>query len=153
MKKVLLAMLLMVAAFPCNSQNVNPSSVPQWFRRTLKAVDLSAAATSNNVRLMSLPKGGVVHGVKIKHSQAFSGGAIASYTLSVGVTGNNTKYASAFDVKQAPSATAFQMTSDFGSESHDLAVDLTVSAVSTGANLSVSTSGVVDVWVLMSVAH
>ena len=153
MKKVIIAALVLFASFPCSSLEVNPNAGLQWFRRTLKNSDLVAASTSHNLRLMTLPKGGVVHGVKIKHSQSFSGGAISAYTLSVGITGNNAKYASAFNIKQAPSATAFQMTSDFGSESHDLDVDLTVSALSTGANLSVSTSGVVDVWVLLSVAH
>lgn len=110
----------------------------------------AAAALTNNVNLFTLAAGQVIQGIKIKHSVSFSGGAIASYTVSVGVSGNNAKYASAFDVFQAVAAGAYELSSNFGGEAG--ATQITATATSTGANLNAATAGSVDIWALLSVA-
>jgi hypothetical protein len=98
---------------------------PTWTKYTVGHAALQAAATSNNITLFTLPAAGIIHEVKVKHSTAFSGGAIASYTVKVGITGTLGKYLAAFDE---------------------------IEAVSTGANLDQSTAGSVDIWVLTSAA-
>jgi hypothetical protein len=123
-----------------------------WTKYTVTYLDLAAAATTNDVDLFTLPAGGVIHGVKIKHSTAFSGGAISAFTVSVGITGTLAKYASAFDVFQAVGNTAQQISSTVGTENHGASTSIKIAATSTGANIDQATSGSVDVWAMWSVA-
>lgn len=123
---------------------------PIWRKYTVTYADLATAATTNNITVATLPAGAVVEAVKIKHSTAFAGGAISAYTVSVGITGNLTKYAAAYDVFQAVSATAMQLSTTQGTESHTATTALKIAATSTGANLSAATAGSVDVWIKMS---
>jgi len=126
--------------------------VPKWVKFTKTHTNFQAAALTNSIELFSLPAGAIIHAVKIKHSVAFAGGAIASYTVEVGIAGTLAKYASAFDVFQAVSGTAFFITGIIGSEDHGAATSIKATATSTVANLDQSTAGSVDVWVLLSVA-
>ena len=82
-------------------------SVPYWTKYTVLYSDLATAGTSNDITLLTLASKQVVHGVVIKHSVAFSGGSLTTYTLSVGITGTLAKYIAAFDVFQAVAATTF----------------------------------------------
>lgn len=125
---------------------------PRWVKATRTYAQLAAAATTNDVEVYSLPAGGVIHAVKIKHSVAFSGGSISAYTVSVGITGNLTKYASAFNVFQAVADTTFQLSSSFGSEDHGAATSIRLAATATGDDLDQATQGSVDVWILVSEA-
>jgi len=109
------------------------------------------AGLTINVNLFLLVPAGTIHAIKIKHSTNFTGGAIATCLLSVGIAGSVAKYASAFDVFQAASATAFQVSSTVGSESHTAAVQITCTMTSTVANLSALTQGTVDIWALLGV--
>ena len=128
----------------------NPG-VPTWVHvATIGHAAFSAAATTKAVNLFTLKAGQIIHGIKTKHSTAFSGGAISAYTISVGISGTAAKYAAAFDVHQAVSATAFQLTSDFVSESAGADTQVTATATSTGANLSAATQGSVDIWAYIS---
>lgn len=127
-------------------------SVPRWRKFTFDYTDLAAAATANDIELYSLPAGGIIHAVKIKHSTAFSGGTLSAYTVSVGIAGNLTKYASAFDVFQAVGNTTFQLSNSFGSENHGAATSIRIEATSVGDDLDNATAGEVDVWLLVSVA-
>lgn len=128
------------------------AAVPRWMKFTVGHAALQAAAMANDIQLYSLPAGGCIHGVKIKHSTLFAGVGITDYKISVGIVGNLTKYAPAFDVDTAVSGTAFQLSSIVGSEDHGAATSIRIAATSTGANLSLSTAGSVDVWLLVSVA-
>jgi hypothetical protein len=127
-------------------------TAPVWVKVSKVFGDLAAAALTNDIEVLSLGAAGVIHAVKIKHSAAFTGGAIATYTLSVGIVGNLVKYAPAFNVFQAPGNTVFQVSSVVGSENHGAATSIRLAAVSTGANLNAATSGAVDVWALVSFA-
>lgn len=117
---------------------------------TVTHTQLQTGATTNNIEIWSAPAGLVVHNCKIKHSVAFAGTSISAYTISVGITGNLTKYAGAFDVFQAVSGTAQQFSTPDAMESSASATSVKVQAISTGANLSASTAGSVDIWLWVS---
>ena len=125
-------------------------TTPAWTKYTVTYSQLSAAALTNNIQLFSLPARGTIHAVVIKHSAAFTGGAIATYTLSVGIAGTLAKYASAFDVFQAPGNTVLQSSGGAFTENAGAATSVRVAAVSTGANLSAATAGSATIWVLSS---
>lgn len=127
-------------------------ATPLWVKRTLTFADFAAAALSNAITLYALPAGGVLHAVKIKHSAAFGGGAIATYTVSVGIAATPNKYATAFNVFQAPASNTFQVTGTVGGEDQASAVNLVAQAVSTGANLNAANAGSVEIWLLISTA-
>ncbi len=136
-----------------NARNVvsEVTNVPTWLKvGTRSFTDFSAAATTSTITMFSLVPGGVIQAVKIKHSAAFGGGAIATYTVSVGISGTLAKYATAFDVFQAASGTALQLSSTVGTESHTAEVAITATATSSGANLNAATVGTLDVWALVS---
>lgn len=131
---------------------VGGTDVPAWTKYTVTYAQLAAAALTNNVTLLTLPVGGIIHAVKIKHSVAFTGGAISAYSVSLGIAGNTAKYASAFDIFQAVAADTFQLSQVLASESHTATTAILLSAISVGANLSAATAGSVDIWVLKSTA-
>lgn len=129
-------------------------AVPVWVKvgNAISHTAFQTAATTLSITLFVLQAAALIHAVKIKHSVAFGGGAITAYTLSVGIAGTLAKYASAFDVFQAVSNTAFQTSSVLGSENNGATTNILITAVSTTANLNASTTGTVDVWALLSKA-
>jgi hypothetical protein len=122
----------------------------QIFKHTKTYADLSAAGLTNNITLFTLGAGQVIHMAKIKHSISFGGGAIASYTISLGIATELAKYATAFNVFQAVAGDTMQLTELPATENHDAAVAVKIAAVSTGANLNAATAGSVDVWFWIS---
>lgn len=129
----------------------SPSNTPVWTKYTISHTSLQAGATSNDIELVNLPQKTMIHQVVLKHSTAFAGTSITAYTVSVGIASNFTKYTSAFDVFQSVSNTARSITQSEDVESFTGATSIRIQAISTGANLSASTAGSVDVWVLSSV--
>jgi hypothetical protein len=142
----------------CQAMTQNPSAVPSviantphWLKVSIPFSTLASAGVSTHqANLLLLPPGCVVHGVRAKHSIAFAGGTITSYTVSVGPTGTPTKYSPAFNVFQAVSNAAYLDTFVPGSESAGASVQLIIQAVSGGDTLDHCTSGSVDVWLLLS---
>lgn len=128
------------------------SAFPQWVKVSKTYSDLAAAALSNSITLLTLPAGGVVHAVKLKHSTAFAGGAIATYTVEVGPATDTDKYAPPLDVFQAIGASVYELAGILGGESHTGTTVIQLTARATGANLDQASAGAVDVWVLYSVA-
>jgi hypothetical protein len=124
---------------------------PYWRKYTKLYTDFATAATTNSIDLFSLPAGGTILAVKLKHSVPFAGGALSAYTISLGITGTLAKYLAAQNVFQAVGATVYGLNNTIGGESHTAATPIKATATSTGANLSVATGGSVDVWVLWSV--
>lgn len=133
--------------------SVQLTSTSYWTKYTVLYSALSTAGLTNNIELFSLPAKAVVQKVIIKTSTAFTGGLVATYTLSVGISGTLAKYIAAFDVKQAVGATVFGFSAatvastpeDFGS-----ATSIKVAAISTVANLDQATQGSADIYVLTS---
>jgi hypothetical protein len=128
------------------------AEVAVWTKYSITAAAFTASAATEDIELFSLPAGGVIHAVKIKHSTAFSGGALSAMTLSVGIVGTLAKYATAFDVFQAVGATVQQLTSTVGTENHSAATSIRLAATATTDTLDNVTVGAVDVWVLVSTA-
>jgi len=132
----------------------NPASlaVPRWIQTSAQATAFTATpGTTEDIEIFSLPAGGIIHGVKIKHPIAFSGGGASSFTVSVGIVGNLTKYASAFDVFQTVADDTFQLSQSFGSEDHGSVTSIRAAAISDVALLGVTVGGA-EVWLLVSVA-
>jgi hypothetical protein len=126
-------------------------AVPRWRKYTVTYEDIAVAAGSTNVELFTLPGGGVIHAVKLKHSEAFAGGTISALTVSVGVAAELDRYATAFDVFQAIGDTVFAVSDTVGGESFDAAgTSIRLGAAATGDDLDAATAGSVDVWVLWS---
>lgn len=144
-----------LSAFAAAAPGVDPTAIGAallWVKVgvALSHVAFQTAGTTQSITLFTLPAAGTIHAVKIKHSTAFVGGAITAYTLSVGIAGTLAKYATAFDVFQAVSNTAFQTTGVTGAENNSAGTAILITATSTTANLNASTAGIVDVWALLS---
>jgi hypothetical protein len=121
-----------------------------WIKITKTHIDFQAAALSKDIEIFSMPAGGMIHGVVMKHSTQFAGGLIQNYTLSVGIQGNLTKYASPFLVSTSPNNTNFQVSQTFFSENWGDVTSIRAQAISTGANLDASTQGDVEFFLLIS---
>lgn len=128
-----------------------PSGGLTWTKYTLSHTAFQTAGLTKDIELFSLPAGGVIHDIKIKHSQQFTGAGITAYTLSVGIASSLAKYASAFDVYALTSGTNFQLSVSIGSENHDSSVSIRIAAIS-NTSLGYSQTGIVEVWALTSVA-
>jgi len=127
------------------------NNLPVWRKVTKTYANFSAAAASSTITLFTLPALGVIHQVVIKHSTAFTGGALTGYTVSVGTAEKNNKYASAFDVFQTVDNAALQSAVGGFVENSGSGVLITATATATGAQLNAATQGSVDIWVLCSV--
>jgi len=125
---------------------------PVWIPFNVTYDQLATAGLTNNITLFNLNAGEIIHAVKILPVASFAGGAIATYTLSVGIAGTLAKYAAAYDVLQAPGATVFQLSTTAGMESQTAATAIKVAAVSTVANLNAATAGIATISVLVSKA-
>lgn len=129
------------------------SPQPSWMKVATDADYLSifsAAALTNQVPLFQLDKKCILHGIRIKHSVSFAGGGISAYTVSVGDISNAARFASAFDVFQAASPTAFELSDNFYMENDSVAVQIYATATSVGANLNQATQGLVSIWAMLS---
>ena len=126
------------------------AGTPSWTKYTVAHTALQTAAASNDIQLFSLPAKGVIHEVVIKHSVAFAGSGISAYVVSVGLTTNYSKYTAGFNVLQAVGNQVAQRSMGGGLEDMGSATSVRACAVSTGGNLSASTAGSVDIWVLTS---
>ena len=118
---------------------------------TVPYTSFNTAATTQTINSgYTLPAGWIVEGVVINPATNFSGGTISGYTLSVGgtVSGSTTKYASNINVFTG--ANFKTINSTFGMESFTSGSRITLTATSTGGNLSTATAGSVDVYLLVS---
>ena len=124
------------------------SGNPQWIKITKSYTDFATAGLTNTIDLLTLPNKSVIHNCIIKHSTRFLGGIIATYTLSVGITGTLAKYAIAFDVNQVTGAAVSGINSLVGFEFASNTISAT--AVSTVGLLNAATQGDVDIYLLVS---
>lgn len=126
--------------------------VMQWKKFTVLETAFTAAATSESITLFTLAAGEIIHVTKIKHSASFTGGTLSAWTMEVGISGDEAKYASAFDTFQAAADTTFQLSAGLGSENHGAGTAILLTARSTADDVLDATAGSVDVWVLISKA-
>lgn len=119
-----------------------------WIKVTKTFSDLSAASLTNDIEVLSLPAKGVIHAVEIVPTTAFTGGLIATYTISVGIAGNFTKYRGATNV-----FTGFTLptpAANIGMESTTVATSIRAQAISTVGLLNAATQGSADIYLLVS---
>jgi hypothetical protein len=125
----------------------------KWYKYTKTFADFSTAGNTNEITLDTMVAGAVIHAVKVKHSDNFAGGAIASYTINVGITSMTPAFmTSAFNVFQAESATALTVSSINQPYGGQVGLVVRALATSTGAFLNAATQGSVDIWLLASLA-
>jgi hypothetical protein len=132
-----------------NIETLQTASV-KWTKYTKSYTDFSAAATSSEISLVTLNAAEVVQGIVIKHSAVFGGGSITSYEVSVGPSGDATKYVDSFDADQTVASSAFLNTTLMELEDFASTSVLAVQAVTVGDDLDQAASGSIDIWVLSS---
>jgi hypothetical protein len=129
---------------------VEGAEPPAWESYDVEHEDFATAGTTSTIELLELPAGGVIHAVVIERVTAFAGGAISAYTLQVGITGTLNKYAGAYSVAAAASATGFQISSVVGMENLEVGTSIKITATSTDANTNAAEGGAARIHVLMS---
>ena len=127
------------------------NAVPQWVKvgAALAYSAFSIAGLQKSNTLFSLVAAGIIHATAVRHSTLFTGAGITTVTVSIGISGTNDKFSSAYDIKQAVPTVPF-VTNMMSVESHTGATTITVTLDSTGANLDQLSQGVLDVWALLS---
>lgn len=123
-------------------------TVPRWIKITKNFTDFSTAGLTNDIEIYSLPAKGVIHAVQVYAPILFSGGTIATYTLSVGVAGNLIKYQAAANVFTGAGLPA--VTATTGTESMSGVTSIRGAAVSTVGLLNTATAGSVEFYLLVS---
>lgn len=117
-----------------------------WSSTDLTYADFSAAATVVTIDLLSLPANNAIHAIVVDCTAAFTGGAVASATLQVGIVGTLNKYYPATSVF----TTGLHYSETFGVESDSGATAIKITLTTTGANTNALTSGAVTVRTLTS---
>lgn len=121
-----------------------------WIEYKVTFGTFTAAALTQDISLFSLGIKQYINDIKIVPTTAFSGGAIASYTLSVGIVGSLAKYCPAKNVFTGNTTTTEIHGCIAGLESVSAATDIRIAATTTGANLNAATLGAASVYVLVS---
>jgi hypothetical protein len=92
--------------------------------------------------LFTLPSAGIIIGTRLKPEIIFSGPAITSYFLSLGVAGNTADIMTEYDVKNiAISDTEYAEAMAFQSFNYNNTTAILITARSVGANLSAANQG------------
>jgi hypothetical protein len=113
---------------------------PRWFKFTKTFADFALA---NDIELFSAPAGTMISNIILKTTTTFVVGG--TYSMRVGVTGTPTKYAAAYNVKNAVSDTNFSLeTTKQGVEFAPISIRIS------GSTTTVPTAGAIDIYVLMS---
>lgn len=119
--------------------SVTAESVQSMIAVTMSYTSFGLAATVASATARQLPANRSLFAVIIKHSQSFTGAALATVVADVGITGDPTKFINGFDVKQAPAAAA--QDSSLVLYYPAQATDILVRLRSTGGNLSALSQG------------
>lgn len=125
-------------------------TVPKWVKVTKTFSDFSTAGVTNDIEIYSLPAMSTIFSVQLVPTVAFTGGLIATYTISVGKAGALTKYAIATDVFTGFALPSIAGVSPLGIESTSGATSIRAQAISTVGNLNAATTGSLDIYLLVS---
>lgn len=143
-------LMLIVLSVSFNGKDVKAydPTVPRWIKITKTYTDFSTAGLTNEISIYTLPAKGIIHACQIFPSTVFSGGTIASYTISVGISGNATKYGVAANVFTG--ATLSTINALIGIESMSGTTSIKATAISTVGLLNAASAGSVDIYLLIS---
>lgn len=115
---------------------------------TKSFTDFTTAGLTNTIAVgITLPVRAVVRGVSFNPETTFSGGAIASYKISIGKAGTVDSF---LNINVGNIFTGAVFGGYFGANvlgSLTLSTPVEITATTTGANLDQATQGEVDVWV------
>jgi hypothetical protein len=126
-------------------------AAPGWTKYTVTHTQLQTAALTNNITLFTLGAKEVLQGMVVKSSIAFAGTSITAYDISIGIAGTLDKYLGTYDAFAAVAdANAQTLAAMNAVESFSGGTAIKIAATATGNNLSASTAGSIDVWVLKS---
>lgn len=125
-------------------------TVPRWVKVTKTFTDFSTAGLTNDIEIFSLPAKSIIISAQLVPTTAFTGGLIATYTVSVGKAGALTKYAIATDVFTGFPLPSISGISPLGIESTSGATSIRAQAISTVGNLNAATTGSIDIYLLIS---
>jgi hypothetical protein len=122
-----------------------------WRKWTITDSDLAAGTDTLDAPLFTAGPLDKIEGAVVKHSEAFTGGALGSLTVSIGVVDAEEFYSPAHSVFVAPDDLVFQDTNVFGSYTmasggHTVVAHFTA----TGDDLASATTGSVDIWIKTS---
>lgn len=119
-----------------------------WTKYTFSNTQLSdPGQQGKSVTIVTLPQKSVVTGVIVKHSKAFTGGAITAYNVSI--DSNNVGYAAYspnLDVFQSPADNIFNSNIQQAPIFQSAGDDVVISSSCEGGTLDEATQGSVDVW-------
>lgn len=119
-------------------------AISSWTKYTVTFSQFSAASTSNQVVLASLPSGTAIEAIVVNSTAAFTGGSISAYTIDVDAAPVSLE--SGYNAFSAPTNSAT------GQAVYDVAnflspTSLIATATSVGGNLDTATTGSVDIYV------
>jgi hypothetical protein len=125
---------------------------PQWTKYTFPYTNFTAASTTEQVTLFSLPAKGLIHYCVQKHSTSFAAPGLSYLSVTIGLSGDPARYCPILNVYAAvgTSSAFIPSGSAFIPESFTASTAIVVTGISTGANLNTLTAGSLDVWVLTS---
>lgn len=123
----------------------------QWIKVNKIFSNFSIAGVTNDISIYTLPIKGYIHDVKIVPTTAFSGGIIATYTISVGIAGSLAKYAIATNTFTGNTTATAIHAPLVGLESTSGTTDIRAQAISTVGNLNAAVAGSVDIYLLVSI--
>lgn len=129
------------AEYPRNADAAQRIEYLGWKKFELTYADFATAATTLSITLYALPANVIIEKVIIKHTTAFEGGSINNYTVEIGILGETDKYTSPFDVFQAVSNSARQISTDDEVESFENPTNILITANCSGGNLDDATAG------------
>lgn len=122
---------------------------PTWFKFTKTFADFAAAKLTNSIELFTLPDGCLLHAVSVDLVTAFSDGALATYSLSIGPAGDATKYVNAFNAVSDASSGQVQYAT-IANETYKGEQVVNIGLTAVGANLDQAIVGEISVYSLIS---
>lgn len=136
----------------CGFGGAGGGFVPAWLSPiAISHTQFQTAGLTNSITVYTLPAGGVIHGVKLKHSVTFDGPAITEYWLSLGFAGETQALLIEYDVESTPvAADNFALSQVFDSRNHSAPVNVIMSARSVGNLLNTSQQGTAQLWLMVS---
>lgn len=117
-----------------------------WTKVTKAHTDFQTAGTTNSITIYTAAAGEIIKNVITDASTGMTGGSIATYTTSVGYSGDNARYVAAFDVFTG-SGTSPDITLNNDIATWDSTKAITATAIATGANLDQSVAGSIDFYI------
>jgi hypothetical protein len=144
----------MIIGKPSKGSSSIPSiGITQWTKYTIPYTAIQTNALINNYALVTLPAKTLFSSSILKHSQAFTGGSIASCVALVISYGGQDLNGS-FNIFQAPSGNLYQLQDQRGNGGYTVGSDITTTqpvivrftATGGGQTLNNLTQGSLDLW-------